>query len=144
MKFWDKFNKKNQKKQWIINSIKRKSNVLKHNLFVDNNESKLKVIWLKNDNDIATILAPLNNFNYQYSYLINAVLEFNNINFNYEYDIVVLDLWWKVKELYNNVKPNSLKLKFNEVSHVIVLPINGISQLLIKINGFVRPMQKIL
>lgn len=143
MNIFNKFNKNYQVKKWIINSIKRQNKFLKQNLFVDNIETKMKVFWLKNKNDINNFLLPNNNLNFNVCYFINSVLKFNNYDFNYIYDIIVLDLWWKVKECFQNVKPNKLKLYFNNVSHIIILPMNGINQLNIKKNSYVRPLQKI-
>lgn len=143
MNIFNKFNKSYQVKKWIINSIKRQNKFLKQNLFVDNIETKMKVFWLKNENDINNFLLPNNNLNFNVCYFINSVLKFNNYDFNYIYDIIVLDLWWKVKECFQNVKPNKLKIYFNNVSHIIILPMNGINQLNIKKNSYVRPLQKI-
>lgn len=143
MNIFNKFNKNYQVKKWIINSIKRQNKFLKQNLFVDNIETKMKVFWLKDENDINNFLLPNNNLNFNVCYFINSVLKFNNYDFNYIYDIIVLDLWWKVKECFQNVKPNKLKLYFNNVSHIIILPMNGINQLNIKKNSYVRPLQKI-
>lgn len=143
MNIFNKFNKNYQVKKWIINSIKRQNKFLKQNLFVDNIETKMKVFWLKNENDINNFLLPNNNLNFNVCYFINSILKFNNYDFNYIYDIIVLDLWWKVKECFQNVKPNKLKLYFNNVSHIIILPMNGINQLNIKKNSYVRPLQKI-
>lgn len=144
MKLLKSIQKNNQKRQWIINSVKRRSNILKHNLYINNIETKLKIIWLKSKNDIDTILAPINKFNYEYSYFINAVLSYDNFNYNYSYDIVVLNLMWEVTNTFKNASPNSISLNFEHLSHIIVLPVNGIEQLSINIGDYVRPMPKII
>lgn len=143
MKIIDKFKIENQKKRWMINAAKRKSNFIKKNLYVNDQITNLRVGWLRSQDDIDNYLAPKNEFDYNVCYLINSIITFNNLNFNNTFDFVIVNLWWEVTNLFPNCKPGKLNIKLDHVSHVIILPENGINQLNVKINSIVRPMLKI-
>lgn len=134
---------KNKPKNWIINSVKRKSIYLKNNLYINNVPSKLKIIWLKNNNSINEYLAPLFDIKYNECFFINCVISFNNYNFNSKFDLVILDLSWQVKHIIKNCKPNTIDLNFEKTSHIFVLPLNSVQILDIKKGDFLRPMLKI-
>lgn len=134
---------KNKPKNWIINSVKRKSIYLKNNLYINNVPSKLKIIWLKNNNSINEYLAPLFDIKYNECFFINCVISFNNYNFNSKFDLVILDLSWQIKHVIKNCKPNTIDLNFEKTSHIFVLPLNSVQILDIKKGDFLRPMLKI-
>lgn len=134
---------KNKPKNWIINSVKRKSIYLKNNLYINNVPSKLKIIWLKNNNSINEYLAPLFDIKYNECFFINCVISFNNYNFNSKFDLVILDLSWQIKHIIKNCKPNTIDLNFEKTSHIFVLPLNSVQILDIKKGDFLRPMLKI-
>lgn len=134
---------KNKPKNWIINSVKRKSIYLKNNLYINNVPSKLKIIWLKNNNSINEYLAPLFDIKYNECFFINCVISFNNYNFNSKFDLVILDLSWQIKHVIKNCKPNTIDLNFEKTSHIFVLPLNSVQILNIKKGDFLRPMLKI-
>lgn len=134
---------KNKPKNWIINSVKRKSIYLKNNLYINNVPSQLKIIWLKNNNSINEYLAPLFDIKYNECFFINCVISFNNYNFNSKFDLVILDLSWQIKHIIKNCKPNTIDLNFEKTSHIFVLPLNSVQILDIKKGDFLRPMLKI-
>ena len=134
---------KNKPKNWIINSVKRKSIYLKNNLYINNVPSKLKIIWLKNNNSINEYLSPLFDIKYNECFFINCVISFNNYNFNSKFDLVILDLSWQIKHVIKNCKPNTIDLNFEKTSHIFVLPLNSVQILDIKKGDFLRPMLKI-
>lgn len=134
---------KNKPKNWIINSVKRKSIYLKNNLYINNVPSELKIIWLKNNNSINEYLAPLFDIKYNECFFINCVISFNNYNFNSKFDLVILDLSWQIKHVIKNCKPNTIDLNFEKTSHIFVLPLNSVQILDIKKGDFLRPMLKI-
>ena len=133
----------NKPRNWMINSIKRKSIYLKNNLYINNVLSKLKIIWLKNNNNINDYLAPLFDIKYNECFFINCVRSFSNYNFNSKFDLVIVDLSWQIKQIIKNCKPNTIDLNFEKISHIFVLPLNSVSILSIKKGDYLRPMIKI-
>ena len=138
-----KLAKQEYKNKLIRNSIARKSKHLKHNLYIDNVETVLKVQWLKNDQLVCDYLSTAIELDYNYCYLINCAYSFNTIGYQIEIDVVVVDLNWNVIHLYKSLPPNTKNISFDKVGHIFVFAKNSIDVLEIKEDSQIRPMPKV-
>lgn len=135
-------NKENYKNAFIRNSIKRRQKFLKHNLYINNVESKVRVIWLKNQQMINDHLIMLKELDYYTCYFLNKQIEFDSFEFKISFDIVIVDFSWKVKYLYPNFTPNQQLNKFDKYHHIFVFSANSIIALNIKLDDIVCPNYK--
>lgn len=126
----------------IKNSVKRRQEFLKHHLYINNIESKIKIIWLKNQQMINDHLIMLKELDYYICYFINKQIKFDSLEFKISFDVVIVDFNWKVKYLYPNYKPNQELKPFEKYHHIFVFSNNSIIALNININDTICPIQK--
>ena len=130
------------KQNSIRNYLKRKTKYLRHNLHINNESTPIKIIWLKNDFQIQTLLTPLHDINNFECYFLTNLYKFNNFNWSFNFDLIIVDLQYKVIETYTCNKDNIINLSFNKLVHIYVLPKNFINVYSIKCNDYVKPMYK--
>ena len=92
-KIKDYYSYENLKNHMIKNSIRRKSIFLKRYLFINNEESKIKIIWLKNDQMINDYLVKTKELDNYICFFINKQLSFNSFEFQTNYDLVITNLF---------------------------------------------------
>ena len=131
--------KREFKSKMIKNSIARKSKFLKHNLFINNSETSLKIQWLKNSQQVCDYLSTANELDYKNCYLISCQYSFNTIDFQIPMDIAIVDLNWNVIQIYKSLLPNK-NIDFKKVGHVFVFAKNSLDVLEITEGCQLRPM----
>lgn len=108
------------------NHFLKKSRGVYKFLYLDNEPINVLVTWLKTKKDVQEKLACWQGFNYDKCFLITNQYEFNTYNFLINVDIVNVDLNYKVKNIWTNVKPNT-NLHFNEsYGHIFIFKSNTI------------------
>lgn len=131
------------KKKLLQNSVKRKNNYLKHNLHINNIESKIKIFWLKNEQMINDQLVMLKELDYYLCYFINRQFTFNSLEFKMSFDLVIVDLSWNVQYLHPNFLPNQVLNPLDKLHHIFILAPNSIKALNIQLGDTVCVVQKL-
>lgn len=124
----------NLKNHMIKNSIRRKSIFLKRYLFINNEESKIKIIWLKNHQMINDYLVKTKELDNYICFFINKQLSFDSFEFQTNYDLVITNLFWEIIALHPNFEINKQLGPFNQNCHLFLLAKNAIKSLSLKIN----------
>lgn len=143
--FWRKiianYSVENLKNQMICNSIKRKSIFLKRNLYINNIETKIKIIWLKNDQMINDYLVKTKELDCYTCYFVNKQIGFDSFQFQTNYDLVITNLTWEIIELHPNFKINTKLPMFNRNCHLFLLSKNSINVLSLKLSDTISTIQ---
>lgn len=128
--------------RYAFHSGKRKQEFLRHNLYINDVETKVKIIWLKNQQMVNDHLIMLKELDYYTCYFINKQIKFDSLEFKIPFDIVIVDFNWKVKYLYPNYLPNQEMQPFEKYHHIFVFSANSIIALNINIGDTVCPNHK--
>ncbi len=129
------------KKKIIRNSFLRQSLIRKNNLYIDNQETKIKVCWLKNNNYIQDYLYNYSEIDYHLCFLVNLRTNWSSINFKSKFDLVVVGLNWIVLKTYYSF-PTNKNIELNQVCHIFLLTPGTIENYDIKVGQRFCPMYK--
>lgn len=141
-KIFTYFSDEEYKNRMIKNSIKRKDYFLKNYLFINNIKTKIKIIWLNNEQMVNDHLIMLTDLDYNLCYFINRQWFFNSFEFRMSFDVIVVDLAWNIVDLYQGFPINSQTSKFNKLSHIFVMAPNSINTLSLKIGDNICVMER--
>lgn len=141
----DYFAKKHEgfKQKMIRQSMARRTQYLPHHLYVNNEETKLKIQRLKTDQQVCDQIAMLQELDYDHCYLICCLNRFNTIGFQIRFDLVVVDLKWIVTEIYESVNINWEGWEFKKPGHLFVMAVNTVQFLNIQVGDYVCPMYQV-
>lgn len=141
----DYFDRKHDgfKQKMIRSSMARRTQFLNHHLYVNNEETKLKIQRLRTDQEICDQLATLQELDYDHCYLICRLNRFNTIGFQIRFDLVVVDLKWEVTEIYESVNINEKGWEFKKPGHLFVMAVNTVQFLNLQVGDCVCPMYQV-
>lgn len=129
------------KKKMIRNSFLRQSLIRKNNLYIDNQETKIKVCWLKNNNYIQDYLYNYSEIDYHLCFLVNLRTNWSSINFKSKFDLVIVGLNWIILKTYYSF-PTNRNIELNQVCHIFLLTPGTIENYDIKVGQRFCPMYK--
>ena len=132
-----------EKNRILKKAIWRKDFFLKHPLYINHEETKIRIKWLKSLKEIEDYLAPLKELDYHQGFMLTSKISFNTKNFCINYDVLICDLNWRVLKRYSSLKPNSYLGVFDKTAIVLVLCESTITYYNIEDGDLVCPLANV-
>ncbi len=123
--------------------LSRKTPFLKHNLYVNNVETNIKIKHIKNYKGFNSEIILQKDLGYELTNLITLKRNFDTVLYQSAVDLVICDIYWKTLFVLENIEPNKFIDLNGLVCNIWIFPNNTIRKINLKPGDYLRKVYKL-